>query len=317
MTIVLFHMATTPSLRRDLESVATSIDDTLRIEWCDDNDDDRFHRLLHTADVLWHLLRPVGAADLDRAPNLQLVQKLGSGTNTIDVAAAAQRNVRVCNLPGTNAPAVAEATIGLMLAVARWIPQLDAMTRAGSGWPTATTLFERSRELAGSTVGLIGHGAIAQRVHRVLDAFGAHVIYTTSTTGSTEMGWRPLEVLLAESDIVSLHVPATPATEKLLDARRLALLRPGAVLINTARGSLIDEAALIDALRRGHVAAAGLDVFATEPAGADNELFDLPNVVVTPHVAWATASTMRRCVEAAAQNWLRFRSGGPLTHQVA
>jgi len=313
---VLFHMAATSSLRRQLEELAASIEPSLRIAWCDEDDDARLGQLLPEAEVIWHLLRPLGAKEFDAAPKLRLVQKLGSGVNTIDLEEAGRRGIAVSNMPGTNAPAVAEATVGLMLSALRWLPTLDAATRAGRGWPTDPSLFERAAELAGATVGLVGHGAIAQRVHRVLDAFDARVLYTTETPRPTEPGWRPLDELLVESDIVSLHVPATPATNNLLDDRRLALLRPGAVIVNTARGSLVDDAALIAALRRGQVAAAALDVFTTEPLPVDHPLLALPNVVVTPHIAWVTAATMRRCVQVAAENCVRLASGAPLHHQV-
>src|SRR4051812_45898393 len=181
MTVGLFHMAATPSLRQQLEDFAASVDPSLRLEWCDEDDDDRLHRLLPGTEVIWHLLRPLGADEFELAPKLRLVHKLGSGVNTIDLEDARRRHISVANMPGTNAPAVAEATIGLMLAALRSLPSLDAATRAGHGWPTDPSLFERAGELAGSTVGLVGHGAIAQRVHRVLDAFDARVLHTSTT----------------------------------------------------------------------------------------------------------------------------------------
>ena len=251
------------------------------------------------------------------SPKLRLIQKIGSGVNTIDLAAAKSRNVAVCNLPGTNAPAVAEMTLLLMLAALRRLPLLDRTTRDGSGWSPDPALQDCFGELGGRTVGLIGYGAVPRVLAPILRAFGCRILYTARAPKPDAAGdWRTLPALLAESDVISLHVPLTAATAGLIDAAALARMKPGAVLVNTARGGLVDQVALTAALASFRLAAAGLDVFATEPADVAEPLFALPNVVVAPHVAWLTAGTFARSFALAAENCQRLRDGWPLLHRV-
>ncbi|MFC6884577.1 MULTISPECIES: 2-hydroxyacid dehydrogenase [Actinomadura] len=308
---VLFHFAAGPALR---ERLAPRLDG-LDVRWCAEDDEERFAELLPDTDVLWHVLRPITAADMDRAPDLKLIQKLGSGVNTIDLDHARARGVAVCNMPGANAQAVAETALTLMLAALRRVVPLDAATRAGRGWPIDTSLPERVGEIGGRTVGLVGHGAIARRLEAPLAALGATVRWHSPSGTDADEGWRPLDALLAESDIVSLHLPLTPSTQNLIDARRLALMKPGAILVNTSRGGVVDEPALVEALRT-RLGAAGLDVFATEPVDPSNPLLALDNVVALPHVAWLTAETLDRCVDIAASNTHRTATATPLAHQV-
>jgi phosphoglycerate dehydrogenase-like enzyme len=162
---------------------------------------------------------------------------------------------------------------------------------------------------------LVGYGNIAKRVETIVTAMGARVLHT-STRDDGHPGWRPLPDLLAESDIVSLHLPLTDATEGMLDRAALALMKPDAVLVNTSRGAVVEEDALVDALRTGGLAAAGLDVFAVEPIPAGNPLLGLDNVVLTPHVTWYTADTMRRYLEHAVDNCRRLRDGRELANVV-
>lgn len=311
---ILAHLDPPPALRARLDRHLDGLD----VRWCAEDDETRLAELLPDTEVLWHVLRPVTAADLERAPRLRLIQKLGSGVNTIDLERARTRNVAVANMPGANAQAVTEATLALMLAALRRVVPLDAATRAGRGWPLETAQAENLGELGVRTVGLIGYGQVARRLAPVLTALGARVLRHDRSGGGTdaEAPWRPLDELLAESDVVSLHLPLTEHTEGLLDARRIGLLKPGAVLVNTARGGLVDEPALVDALRSGRLGAAGLDVFAQEPVAPDNPLLTLPNVVVTPHLAWLTAETLERCVAIAADNARRLASGAELAHRV-
>ena len=289
--------------------------DWLDITYCAEDDDETFYRALPEVDVIWHVLRPISGDDLARAARLRLVHKLGAGVNTIDVDAATARGIAVANMPGANAPSVAEGTLLLMLAALRRLPALDRATREGRGWPSDPTLGETVRDIGGCTVGLVGYGNIAKQVERILLAMGADVLHT-STRDDGLPTWRPLPDLLASSDIVSLHLPLTDATAGLLGRDALAAMKPDAVLVNTSRGPIVDEAALVDALRGGRLAAAGLDVFATEPVPADNPLLGLPNVVLTPHVTWYTADTMRRYLEFAVDNCERLRDGRDLAHVV-
>ncbi len=292
--------------------------DWLDIRYCAEDDDDTFYRELAQAEVIWHVLRPISGADLEKAPHCRLVHKLGAGVNTIDVEAATALGIAVANMPGANAGSVAEGTVLLMLAALRRLVELDRATREGTGWPSDPSLGETVRDVGGCTVGLVGYGNIAKRVETIVAAMGtpASAVLHTSTRDDGHPGWRPLPELLAASDIVSLHIPLTKATAGLLDGDALASMKPDAVLVNTSRGAVVDEDALIDALRSGGLAAAGLDVFAVEPIPADNPLLTLPNVVLTPHVTWYTVDTMRRYLAEAVDNCRRIRDGRELANVV-
>lgn len=309
---VLFHFDGSDRLRERLDPLLTGLD----VRWCPEHDEARLRALLPETDVLWHVLRPVTAADIALAPDLALIQKLGSGVNTIDLDAARERGIAVSNMVGANAQAVAEGALMLMLAVLRRVVPLDAATRSGTGWPIDPTLADRIGEIAGRTVGLVGHGQIARALEAPLVALGARVLHTTGSRRDGDEAWRSLDELLAESDVVSLHLPLTAATRGLLGARRLARMKPGAVLVNTARGGLVDEAALVDALESGQLGGAGLDTFDTEPVPAGNRLLSLANVVATPHVAWLTAETVERCVRIAADNCRRLSEGREIVNVV-
>jgi phosphoglycerate dehydrogenase-like enzyme len=261
------------------------------------------------------VLRPLSPQDIARGTRLRLVHKLGAGVNTIAVEAATERGIAVANMPGANAPSVAEGAVLLMLAALRRLPALDAATRAGTGWPSDPTLGETVRDIGGCTVGLVGYGNVATRVERIVTAMDAAVVHTSTRDDGTP-GWRSLPDLLAESDIVSLHLPLTDATRGLLGREALASMKPDAVLVNTSRGPIVDEDALAEALRAGTLAAAGLDVFAVEPVPADNPLLTLDNVVLTPHVTWYTADTMRRYLQVAVDNCERLRDGRDLANLV-
>jgi phosphoglycerate dehydrogenase-like enzyme len=289
--------------------------DWLDIRWCPEDDDVAFYRELPDADVIWHVLRPLSGDDLLRATRLRLVHKFGAGVNTIDVDTAARRGIAVANMPGANAPSVAEGAVLLMLATLRCLPVLDRATREGRGWPSDPALGETVRDIGACTVGLVGYGSIAKHVAGIVAAMGATVLHT-STRDDGLPGWRPLQELLAASDIVSLHLPLTDTTRGLVDRDALAHMKPGAVLINTSRGAIVSESALIDALRDGRLGGAGLDVFDVEPVPPDNPLLGLDNVVLTPHVTWYTVDTMRRYLVEAVANCRRLHDGEQLAHVV-
>ena len=289
--------------------------DWLDVRWCHEDDDETLHRELPWADAVWHVLRPLSGADLRRGTRLRLVHKLGAGVNTIEVDTATGLGIAVANMPGANAPSAAEGTVLLMLAAMRRLLELDAATRAGRGWPSDASLGETVRDIGSCTVGLVGYGNIAQRVERIVTAMGARVLHTSTRDDGTP-GWRRLPDLLADSDIVSLHLPLTPQTEKLIDRAALDSMKPNALLVNTSRGAIIDEVALAEALRARKLAAAGLDVFAREPVEAGNPLLGLDNVVVTPHVVWFTQDTMRRYLAEAIDNCRRMRDGQNLVNVV-
>ncbi len=283
------------------------------------NETDRaiFQEEMRDAEILLHVLEPVTAEIIARAPRLRLIQKIGVGVNTIDLDSARSRSIAVTNMPGTNSQAVAEMTLLLMLAALRRIVQLDRATRHGQGWNLKPEVFDRVGELCGRTVGLVGYGEVPRRLAPALQALGAHVLYTaTSPKAGALAQWRTLDELLSESDVVSLHLPLTAATAKLLDDAAFTRMKQGAVLINTARGGLVDEAALHAALRDGRLGAAGHDVFASEPVAADHCLFEYDNVVLAPHVAWLTPETLERSLGIAIENCTRLREGRALLNQV-
>jgi phosphoglycerate dehydrogenase-like enzyme len=308
---VLFHAAAGPDLAARLAAIPG-----LQITACPEQDDALLARLLPEADVLWHVLKPCTAAMIAAAPRLKLIQKIGVGVNTIALDAAEARGIPVCNLPGTNSRAVAELTLTLMLATLRRLPRFDAALRRGA-W-SDPELQDGIFEIGGRVVGLVGYGAIPRLLAPVLGALGCRLLYTSRHPVADALGERrTLAELLAEADIVSLHVPLTGDTASLIDAAALRRMKPGAILINTARGGLVDQAALVDALRGGRLAAAGLDVFADEPPDPTDALFALPNVVVTPHIAWLTAGTFDRSFALAAENCRRLAVGEALLHRVA
>jgi len=277
-----------------------------------------FAAALAETEVIWHVLRPITAAHISAAPRLRLIQKIGVGVDTIDLAAARAAGVAVCNLPGTNSPAVAEHCIALMLAVLRQVPAFDAETRAGTGWAWPLDRQGRLGEIGGRTVGLVGYGAIGRRLGPLLAAFGADVLYAARNPVPDAAGAHvPLAELLARSDIVSLHLPLTDATRGLIGAAEIAAMKPGAVLINTARGGLVGADALAAALHAGHLAGAGLDVFPEEPVDPAAPIFSAPNVVATPHISWLTLETFARSLAVMAGNCARLAEGRDLLHRVA
>jgi phosphoglycerate dehydrogenase-like enzyme len=291
--------------------------DWLSLAVVEEADTARFRAELADTDALLHVLKPISADDISAGPQLKLIQKIGVGVNTIDLEAAKKRGAAVCNMPGTNSQAVAEMTLMLMLAALRRVSVFDPETRAGGGWSADLAQFDGIGEIAGRTVGLIGYGEVGSRLAPVLAALGATVLYTaTKPKPGAQAAWRTLPALLGESDIVSLHLPLTRDTEKLIDAAALGRMKLGAVLVNTARGGLVDEPALIAALRSGRLRAAGLDVFAAEPVDPANPLFQLRNVVVTPHIAWLTPETLERSIVIAFENCRRLKDGENLLHRV-
>lgn len=308
---VLAHFPGGPRVREQLAPHA----DWLDVHFCAEDDDDTFYAELPQAEVLWHVLRPLSADDVARGERLRLIHKFGAGVNTIALDAAAEHGVAVANMPGANAPSVAEGALLLMLAALRQLPRLDRDIRTGHGWPTDQSLGETVRDIGSCTVGLVGYGNIAKTLERILLAMGSTVLHTSTRNDGTD-GWRGLDDLLTSSDIVSLHLPLTEASTGLLDATALSQMRPGSVLVNTSRGAVVDEAALVNALRQGPLGAAGLDVFAQEPVSSDNPLLSLPNVVLTPHVTWFTADTMTRYLDHAIDNCRRIQEGMPLADRV-
>lgn len=266
------------------------------------------------ADAISVRITPIPAGLIARANRLKTVARHGVGYDAVDVAALTARRIPLTITSGANNVSVAEHALALMLAVARRIPEMNARLRGGSwGMLDGRPMVE----LDGRTALVLGHGRIGHRVARLCRAFGMRVLVSDpyidqasiSAAGHTPVA--DLDQALAEADVVSIHVPKSPATSDLIDAARLAKLPPRAILINTARGGIVNEAALFAALSEGRLLGAGLDVFETEPTPKDNPLLGLPNVVVGAHLAAATEEGIRRMGMQCARNILDVLDGKP------
>lgn len=252
---------------------------------------------------------PLTAEVLASTDRLRAVVRTGVGYDAIDIEAAARAGITVSNLPGINANAVAEYTMGLLLASSRRLVE-SATGVASGGWPR-----EDGRELRGSTLGLIGYGAAARAVVPLARAFGMSVLCTTAVAEADrtdpEVRFVELPGLLASADYVSVHTALTPRTRGLLDAAAFVLMKPGAVLVNTARGAIVDEDALVSAVREGRIAGAALDVVAEEPLPAESPLRGVPGIVVHSHLAGQTAQARRAAGVEGARELLDALAGCP------
>jgi glyoxylate reductase len=256
----------------------------------------------------------IDAAFLDGSPRLRIVANVAVGVDNVDLAACRARGVIVTNTPDVLTEATADLAFGLLLAAARRIAEGDRLVRAGgfTGW---TPTFMLGTRVNGTTLGIVGMGRIGQAVSRRARGFGMHVLYTQRNALPAAMALGlgatfvpELDDLLAQSDSVTIHCPLTPATRHLFDAPRLARMKPGAVLVNTARGPIVDEAALAHALEHGPLAAAGLDVFEDEPR-VHPSLLARPNVVLAPHIGSADRPTRAAMASLAIDNMLEVLAG--------
>jgi len=248
-------------------------------------------------------------------PELKLVANFGVGYDRLGIEELRRRGIAVANTPGVLSAATADLTLALILAVRRRVVEGDARVRRGE-WRGSWADGFLAEELTGSTLGIIGLGRIGQAVARRAQGFELRVLYAQRTRAETDLGeFRELDELFAESDLVTIHAPLTPETRGLLDARRLALLRDGGAVVNTARGEIVDESALTAELVSGRLRA-GLDVFTHEPH-VPEELLELPNVVLTPHLGSATRQTREAMTRLVVDNVLAFERGEPLVSPVA
>jgi glycerate dehydrogenase len=248
---------------------------------------------------------------LAAAPRLRGIAVLATGHDVVDGGAARRLGIPVCNVPEYGTASVAQAVFALLLELTNHTGHLAVAVRQGrwSSSPDFCFWDEPLVELAGLTFGVVGHGRIGDAVARIARAFGMEVL---SHRRQAQPGDVDLDTLLAQSDVVSLHCPLTPHTLGLLNAERLARLRPGALLLNTARGALVEEEALVDALQIGHLGGAALDVLCVEPPGPDHPLLSAPRCVITPHVAWASRAARRRLIDATAANVVALLAGSPI-----
>jgi glyoxylate reductase len=250
---------------------------------------------------------------LARAPNLRVVANYAVGFDNIDVEAATRRGVVVTNTPGVLTETTADLAWTLLMATARRVVEAEAFTRSGK-WKSWQPELLLGQDVHGSTLGLIGLGRIGAAVARRASGFEMTILYhdvvrREDLEASLGLRYRPLEDVLSESDFVSVHTPLTPDTKHLINRNRLRLMKRTAILINTSRGPVVDEAALHEALRDGVIWAAGMDVYEREPLPLDSPLLSLPNVVALPHVASASFETRSRMAEMAAENCLAVLNG--------
>ncbi|MEB3199067.1 MAG: D-2-hydroxyacid dehydrogenase [Synechococcaceae cyanobacterium] len=262
------------------------------------------------ADVLITNKTPLTAETLAAAPQLRGIVVLATGYDVVDTQAAEALQLPVCNVPEYGTAAVAQAVFALLLELTNHTGQLAAAVAQGR-WQTCPDFCFWDRpllDLEGLTLGVVGMGRIGRAVARIGEAFGMTILSSGRQPGPQH---RPLEQLLAGSDVVSLHCPLTPTSRHLINARHLALMRPTAILINTGRGALVQEQDLAQALQRGTIAAAALDVLSVEPPTADNPLLQAPNCLITPHVAWASVGARRRLIAETAANVEALLAGHP------
>jgi phosphoglycerate dehydrogenase-like enzyme len=276
-------------------------------------------REVSDADAFVVGLEPIGEPLLAAAPRLRLIQRLGVGYSNIDVAAAARRGIPVCNMPDFNSTTVAEHALMMILALLRRLFDSTLLMKAGR-WPVDAVAADL-HELAGKTVGIVGYGAIGRAVAWRVRAFGGTVLWhdrrPDSGRDDDESERADLEELLRRSDVVTLHVPLTAESRGLIGRRELGSMKPSAILINTARGAVVDEAALADALNEGAIAGAGLDVFSEEPPAPGSPLLRARNVLLTPHTAGQTREAMERMVAAMVANLERVARGEEPLYEVA
>jgi glycerate dehydrogenase len=259
---------------------------------------------------------PLARETIAALPGLRYIGVLATGYNVVDTAAARERGIPVTNVPNYSTRSVAQLTFALLLELTHRTGHHAQTVREGR-WSRSPDFCYADFpliELDGLTLGLIGYGRIGREVAKIAHAFGLRVLVHTRTQPAAppaELEFIPLDELLGRSDIVSLHCPLTPETKTLINATRLALMKPTAYLLNTSRGPLIDEAALADALNSGRIAGAALDVLSTEPPPSANPLLATKNCIITPHIGWASAAARRRLMKIAVENLRRFLESSP------
>jgi glycerate dehydrogenase len=275
------------------------------------------------ADVVVTNKTRLGASELAAAPALRGICMLSTGHDVVDGAAAAARGVPLCNVPEYGTASVAQAVFALLLELTNRTGQHSERVRQGAWSASPDFCFWEGNltELVGLRLGVVGLGRIGLAVAAIARAFGMEVlahrrdsaagVWSESSSG-LEVPVVDLPTLLADSDVVSLHCPLTPQTRGLIDAERIALMKPGALLINTGRGALVNETDLAAALHSGQLGGAGLDVLSLEPPAPTNPLLQAPNCVITPHIAWATRSARGRLIAAVAANGEALLAGAPI-----
>lgn len=281
------------------------------------DDAEEIARRIGGAEIVITNKTPVSREVFDACKNLRLVAVLATGYNIVDAAYAKQRGIPVCNVPTYGTDAVAQYAIALLLEICSQVGHHSAAVRAGRWSESPDFCFWDTPliELAGKAMGIIGFGRIGRAVGRIARAMGMRVLACGSRPteeGRAIAGYVGLPELLRQADVVSLHCPLTPQTEKIINRETLSMMKPGAILLNNARGALLDEQAVADALNEGRLYAAGVDVASSEPILADNPLLTAKNCFITPHISWACKECRERILQATIENIAAFLAGSPV-----
>jgi len=267
------------------------------------------------ADAVWVVTNKVVLTRelMRQTPALKLICIAATGTNNVDLVAARELGIAVTHVAGYSTPSVVQHLFALLLALTTRLPEVQGAVASGAwGRSSQFCLLDFPfREVAGKRMGIVGYGALGAAVAGVAKAFGMEVLIAQRPGGPAQEGRVPLPILLPQVDVLSLHCPLTDQTRGLIGPAELALMKPDALLLNTARGGIVDEAALAEALRARRLGGAGIDVLAVEPPGADSPLLQpgIPNLIVTPHVAWASREARQRLIDEVAENIRAFQSG--------
>lgn len=267
------------------------------------------------ADIVLLNKVPITEAILDACPNVKLICCLATGYNVVDTKAAKAKGIPVCNVPAYSTRSVTQFTFGLLLELCHRIGHHDRRVHEGAWAACPNFCFwdTPQMELAGKTMGIIGFGQIGQSVGAVAEALGMRVIaYSRSRRPGVNAEYVDLDTLLKQSDVVSLHCPLFPETTGLINAETIAKMKDGAILLNTARGPVIDEQAVADALKSGKLRGAAMDVVSAEPISPNNPLLTAPNCVITPHMAWAPIEARQRILDITTENIRGYLSGSPV-----
>lgn len=266
------------------------------------------------ADILVTKEMPVSAEIIGKLPDcVKLICEAGTGYNNLDIAAAKAKGITVCNVPAYSTERVAHTAIMFILNLSSSMQVQQAMLTRGDHSNFTKYMQVNHVEVNGKTLGIVGAGNIGREVIKIAQVMGMKILAYTRTPREDEENLRyvPLETLLKESDYISLHCPLTPQTRHIIDEKAISMMKPTAFIVNTSRGALIDEKALIEALKVGKIAGAALDVQETEPPSPDNPLYDMPNVILTPHMGWKGLETRQRLISIAAENIKSFLAGKP------
>ena len=265
------------------------------------------------AEIIFINKFPVTAELLDACPSVKLICVLATGYNVVDCQAAKTRGVTVCNVPAYGTDAVAQFTVSLLLELCHRIGHHSEAVHNGKWAECPDFCFwdTPQMELAGKTFGIIGYGRIGQAVAKIASALGMHILAYTRTPKKGDE-YVDLDTLLAKSDVISLHCPLTADNTQLINESTIAKMKPGAILLNTARGGLVNEQALADALKSGTLRGAAVDVVSHEPISPDNPLLSAPNCIITPHMAWAPIESRQRIIDCTYKSITGYLNGQPV-----